>query len=275
MNLLILIIIIFLSLVLFLSMNYLSEEKINRIDTIIIPNISMIIVASIFTKLKNYMILFLIFYLVIDFIYTFLISKKNLIIDNKNYYVNSILTLVLGIIIYEFFLLKVEYSYVDMEVFKNFIWVMIILYFYNKFNLKSIKLDKNEQDNFDIRFKEFVIISYARLKNKYGYLIKTNEDIENLLYSFMVYEIYKKNTNVILKIKDKITNKNKYGIFNIKSDHKRTYEESIVMMLEKIENKNKRIKNKEDRIEKIIKDNYKNEEYTEIIKIFDIIKNFK
>ena len=68
-------------------------------DTILIPNISMILIASIFTKLKDYMILFIIFYLVIDFIYIFLVSKKNLIIDNKNYYINNILTFALGIII--------------------------------------------------------------------------------------------------------------------------------------------------------------------------------
>ena len=275
MNLLILIIVIFLSFVLFLSMNYLSDEKINRIDTILIPNISMILLASIFTKLKNYMILFIIFYLVIDFIYIFLISKKNLIIDNKNYYINNILTFALGLIIYEFFLLKVEYAYVNMEVFKNFIWVMIILYFYNKLNLKSIRLEKREQENFDSRFKEFVVITYAKLKNNYHYLIKTNEDIENILYSFMIYETYKKNTNIISSIKDKIKNKNKYGLLNIESDHKLTIEESIVMMLEKLENKNKRIKTKEDKVEKLIKDNYKSDEYKEIIKILDIIKNFK
>ena len=275
MNLLILIIMIFLSFVLFLSMNYLSDEKINRIDTILIPNISMILLASIFTKLKDYMILFIIFYLVIDFIYIFLISKKSLIIDNKNYYINSILTFILGVIIYEFFLLKVEYSYVNMEVFKNFIWVMIILYFYNKLNLKSIKLEKSEKENFDSRFKEFVVISYAKLKNKYSYLIKTNEDIENLLYSFMIYETYRKKSNVISLIKDKILNKNKYNMLNIKSDHKLTIEENIVLMLEKLENKNKRIKNKNEKIEKLIKDNYGNDEYKEIIKILDIIKNFK
>ena len=252
-------------------MNCLSDSKINRIDTILIPNISMILLASIFTKLKNYMILFIIFYLVIDFIYIFLISKKSLIIDNKNYYINSILTFALGIIIYEFFLLKVEYAYVNMEVFKNFIWVMIILYFYNKLNLKSIKLEESEKENFDLRFKEFVVISYAKLKNKYHYLIKTNEDIENLLYSFLIYDNYRKNTNIISIIKDKISNKK----LNIESDHKLTMEESIVMMLEKLESKNKRIKNKDDRIEKLIKDNYKNDDYKEIIKIFDIIKSFK
>ena len=265
MNLLILIVIILLSMVLFLFMNYISENKLNRIDTILIPNISMILISSIFTKLKDYMILFVVFYLVFDFIYTFLISKKNLLIDNKNYYINSLITFILGIIIYQFFLLKVTYTYVDMEVFKNFIWVMIIFYFYNKLNLKTIKLEHDEIDNFDNHYKEFVIVTYAKLKNKYGYLIKTNNDVENILYSFMVYECYLKNTNVIGLIKNKINNK-----------HEVTYEESIVNKKEKLESKYKRIRNKQNIIESLIKDNYKDiNDYNEIIKILDIIKNFK
>ena len=138
MNLLIVFVIILLSLLLFILINYLSDNKISGVDYILIPNISMILFASIFTRLKNYMILFIIFYLVIDFMYVFLISKKELLINIKNYYINNFLTLLLGIIIYQFFLLKVNYAFVDMEVFKNFIWVMIIFYFYNKLNLKSI-----------------------------------------------------------------------------------------------------------------------------------------
>ena len=128
MNLLILLVIMLLSLFLFIGIDYVGENKINKIDTIIIPNVCMIIIASLFTKLKDYMILFIIFYLVIDFIYTFLISKKELLIDTKNYCLTSLMTLIVGTIIYEFFLTKVEYAYVNMEVFKNFIWVMIILY---------------------------------------------------------------------------------------------------------------------------------------------------
>ncbi|MBQ8891444.1 MAG: hypothetical protein IJ068_01100 [Bacilli bacterium] len=268
MNLLVLIVELLLSSILFLLMNYLSDNKLNRIDTIIIPNISMILLACIFTKLKDFMILFLIFYLVIDFIYVFLISKKSLLINNKNYYLNSIITLIIGIIIYQFFLLKVEYAYVDMEVFKNFIWVLIIFYFYNKLNIKSIKLDKLDNDNYLEYYKEFVVLNYARLKNKYNYLIKTNIDIENVLYSILIYETYKKNKNIIYLIKDRFNKKN--NLF----DNDKTIEENIVFLKDKLEAKYKRVKN--NKLESIIKDNYKDiNDYNEILKIMDIIKEFK
>ena len=267
MNLLTLIIEILLSIVVFLLMNYLSDNKLNKIDNILIPNISMILLASIFVNLKNYMILFLIFYLVLDFIYIFLISNKSLIINKKTYYINSIITLIIGILIYQFFLLQVEYAYVDMEVFKNFIWVLIILYFYNKLNIKSINLEKFDKENKEDYYKEFVIISYAKLKNKYNYLIKTNIDIENVLYSFLVYEGLKKNKNVINLIKDKINNSN--GLF----DKNITIEENIVKLKDKMENKYKRIKN--NKVDILIKDNILNSnDYKEIIKILEIIKEF-
>ena len=268
MNLLILMAAILLSLIMFLLMNYLNDNKLNRMDTILIPNISMILLSSIFTKLKDYMILFLIFYLVIDFIYVFLISKQYLLINKKNYSINSIFTLGLGIIIYQCFLLQVKSTFVDMEVFKNFIWVLIILYFYNKLNLKSIKLENDDKDNALKYYKEFIIVNYAKLKNKYGYLIKTNVDVENTLYSFMIYEDLKKNKNLFDFIKDNINNKT--NMF----DKEITVEENIVKLKEKLENKYKKVKN--NKVDCLIKDNYKSKvDYNEIIKIMDIIKEFK
>ena len=279
MNLKIIIIEILLSILLFILMNYLKLKKINRIDTILIHNIIIIILASLFSKLKNYMILGLLFYIVIDYIYTFIITKQGLLKNEKIYYKNLFLTLILGIIIYEFFLLKVKYAFVDMEVFKNFIWVLIILYGYQKLNIKSIKLDEEEKENLDNTYKEFIIINYAKLKNKYSYLIKTNSYTENILYSFMIYETYLKSSNFINYLKNKLIKNKRYGIMNLESDHKLTDEESIVLVKENLEsklNKLKRTKNKDEIIEKLIKVKYKqNKEVKEINKILNIIIDFK
>ena len=267
MNLLIVIIELLLSFILFIIMNYFSDNKLNKFDIIIIPNIMMILLASIFTKLKDFMILCIIFYLVIDIIYVFLISKKSLLINNISYYLNSIITLIIGVIIYQFFLLKVEYAYVDMEVFKNFIWVLIILYLYNKLNIRTIKLERKDKDNSHECYKEFVIINYAKLKNKYGYLVKTNIDVENILYSIMIYEIYKNNKNVISLLKDKFNNQT--GLFNKNI----STEENIVNLKEKLENKYKKLRT--NKIEGIVKNCYQDlKDCNEVLKINDILKSF-
>ena len=278
MNLLIIILEFLLAFVLFFIMNLLKNKNINRIDTIIIPNLSMIILASIFPKLKDYMILLIFFYLIFDFIYIFLITKQGLFKNEKVYYINSLLTLLLSFLIYHFFLLKVKYTFVNMEVFKNFIWILIIIYFYQKLNIKSINLDKFENDNKNKNYQEFVIISYAKFKNKYNYLIKTDSLIEDILYSFMIYETYKKSNNYLLYLKDKIKNKNKsYGIMNIENDNKITDEESIVLIKEKLENKYKKIKKNKDNLEeKLIKERYKQINIIkEIENILNIIREFK
>ena len=276
MNLLIIIIEFLLAFVLFLIMNILKEKKLNRIDTIVLPNISMILLSSFFPKLKDYMILLLLFYLILDFIYVFLITKQGLFKNEKVYYQNIFLSLVVGLCIYHFFLLKVNYAFVDMDVFKNFIWILIILYFYQKLNIKTINLDKFESDNKDKTYQEYVVVSYAKYKNQYGYLIKTNNLIENLLYSFMIYETYQKSKNYLLLLKDKIKNKKHiYGILNVESDTRLTNEESIVMIKEKLENKLNRSKNKDNLEEKLIKEKYKNnKDIDEIIKILNIINEF-
>ena len=265
MNLLSLFILILLSLLMFIIMNYLNDFKLSLFDRIIIPNISMIILSSIFTKLKQEIIIFLIFYIFIDCIYLFVISKQELLVDAKNYFLTSIITIFIGIIIYYFFLLKVEFSYVDMEVFKNFIWVLIILYFYHKLNLKSMKIELLEKDNYDSHYKEFIVVSFAKLKNKYKYVIKTTKEIEIILYSFMIYEAYKKNQNIIKNIKNRIINR------NIPNDDSK----DIISIKEKLESKAKRIKNKSELVSKLVKENYKDiNDYQEILKIIKIIEEF-
>lgn len=277
MNLLIIVIELLLAIVLFFMMNILKENKLNRIDTIVIPNISMIILACIFPKLKDYMILLLFFYLVLDFIYVFIITKQGLFKNEKVYYVNIFLSLIFGLCVYHFFLLKVEYAFIDMDVFKNFIWILIILYFYQKFNLKSIKLDKFENENMDKTYQEFVVVCYAKLKNKYGYLIKTDPVIENILYSFMIYETHEKSSKYLLRLKDKFKNKkHTYSILNVESDNKISDEEAIVLIKEKLESKYKKIKKDKELIEeKLIKEKYKqSKDFKEIENILNIIKDF-
>ena len=78
MNLLIILLEVLLAFLILLFMNVLKEKNLNRIDTILIPNLSLIILSSLFIKLKDYMILMIFFYLIFDFIYIFLITKQGL-----------------------------------------------------------------------------------------------------------------------------------------------------------------------------------------------------
>ena len=151
-----------------------------------------------------------------------------------------------------------------MNVFKNFIWLLIILYLLKKLNVKSIKIKEEEVSNFDNRYQEYVIISYAKFKNKYNYLIKSkNKNIEDILYSFLIYEDYCNGKLNIIKrniLNKVLRTKGIYGLIGVESDHFITDEEAIVIMKENLENKEKRIKkdsNEEETIKKIINEKYK------------------
>ncbi len=281
MNLGIIILEIGLGFCLFLIMNFLKKKKISRYDLIILPNILMIILASIMPWFKDYTLPLLIFYLAFDVLYIAIISKKQILEDEKEYYKTLALTLLLGIIIYNFYLLKVTKAFLDMEIFKNFIWVLIILYFLKKINIEEIKPKEERELDYKKRYQEYVVVNYAKFKNKYAYLIKVKDkDIENILYSFLIYENYLHGSiyRLFNNIKNNLVKGNsKYGIMGVKSDHYITNEEAIVIMKEQLEGKLKRIKkgNREDNLKKLINEKYKvSKDVKEVIKIMDIIEEF-
>ena len=278
MNIGYIVITILLAFLLFIIMINLKRKGLNSGDSVILPNIYIIIIASLLPKLKEYTLLLIVSYLVIDILNLMLVNKKNLLTNSKSYYKTIGLTLLCGIIIYYLYLLKVDSAFLDMEIFKNFVWLLIILYAIKKLNLLSIKFNEEEKINFDDRYKEYVIVSYAKFKNKYGYLIKSNKEIENIIYSFLIYESYLHGIIYygIRNIKNSIfRNNSRYGILNLESDHYISDEEAIVILKERLESKYKRIKKSDDLVKKLINDKYKeSRDCKEIIKIYNMIEEF-
>lgn len=283
MNIISILLTLCLALLLYFIMIYLRKKGTNLSDIIILPNIYIIIIAALIPSLKNYTLLLVIIYLIFDILNVTLINKKELLANEKGYYKTLILTLIIAHIIYYTFLIKVENAFIDMEIFKNFIWLLIILYGIKKLNLMSITFKKEEKETYDDRFQEYVVVNYAKFKNRYAYLIKSKDSmIEDLMYSFLIYENFNHGYlyNVFKNVKNKIIRKNsQYGILNITSDHFITNEESIVILKERLETKLKRIKKSKDKnedLKKLISEKYKeSKDYREVKKIYDIIFEFK
>ena len=268
---------ILLSILLFIIMQVIKKNKEETLRYLL-PNIYIIIVASISNELKNYTFIIIILYLLFDIINEFIISNKETLIDERTYYKDTLLTFLLSIIVYNFYLLKVDNAFVDMNQFKNFIWVLIILYFYQILKKNKTLEIKNKKNNYDVRFREYVILNYAKFKSKYNYLIKTkNKDIENLLYSIMIYENYLNSglSKYVKFLKNRFYNVNIYGIMQVQADKYLTNEESIVIVKNKLISKYNKIKDKDNIIDKLIEEKYNDKEsIKEIKKILDIILNF-
>ena len=277
MNFMIIIYEILLALLLFIMMEVIKNK--NKEDSLIylFPNIYIILVASIFTSLKNYTLIILILYLLFDIINTYVLSQKESLIEDSIYFKNILITFIIGLIIYNFYLLPVDNAFFNINEFKNFIWILVILYLYQLFKNSNIKDKKIIKNNYDKHFKEYVILNYAKFKNRYSYLIKVkNKDIENVLYSMLIYEsLVNSGLNKYLKrIRNRINQVNIYGIMNVNSNHFITDEESIVIVKDKLVKKYHHLKKDINTLE-LIKVKYQDKESIfEINKILKIIEDF-
>ncbi len=277
MNFFIVIYEILLALLLFIMMEVIKNKTKEDSLIYLFPNIYLILVASVFTSLKNYTLIILILYLLFDIINTYVLSQKESLIEDSIYFKNILITFIIGLIIYNFYLLPVDNAFFNINEFKNFIWVLVILYLYQLFKNSNIKDKKIIKNNYDKHFKEYVILNYAKFKNKYSYLIKVkNKDIENVLYSMLIYEsLVNSGLNKYLKrIRNRINQVNIYGIMNVNSNHFITDEESIVIVKDKLVKKYHHLKKDCNTLE-LIKVKYQDKEsILEIKKILKIIEDF-
>lgn len=277
MNFFIVIYEILLALLLFIMMEVIKNKTKEDSLIYLFPNIYLILVASVFTSLKNYTLIILILYLLLDIINTYVLSQKESLIEDSIYFKNILITFIIGLIIYNFYLLPVDNAFFNINEFKNFIWVLVILYLYQLFKNSNIKDKKIIKNNYDKHFKEYVILNYAKFKNKYSYLIKVkNKDIENVLYSMLIYEsLVNSGLNKYLKrIRNRINQVNIYGIMNVNSNHFITDEESIVIVKDKLVKKYHHLKKDCNTLE-LIKVKYQDKESIfEIKKILKIIEDF-
>lgn len=277
MNFMIVIYEILLALLLFIMMEVIKNKTKEDSLIYLFPNIYLILVASVFTSLKNYTLIILILYLLFDIINTYVLSQKESLIEDSIYFKNILITFIIGLIIYNFYLLPVDNAFFNINEFKNFIWVLVILYLYQLFKNSNIKDKKIIKNNYDKHFKEYVILNYAKFKNKYSYLIKIkNKDIENVLYSMLIYEsLVNSGLNKYLKrIRNRINQVNIYGIMNVNSNHFITDEESIVIVKDKLVKKYHHLKKDCNTLE-LIKVKYQDKEsILEIKKILKIIEDF-
>lgn len=277
MNFFIVIYEILLALLLFILVEVIKNKTKEDSLIYLFPNIYIILVASIFTSLKNYTLIILILYLLFDIINTYVLSQKESLIEDSIYFKNILITFIIGLIIYNFYLLPVDNAFFNINEFKNFIWVLVILYLYQLFKNSNIKDKKIIKNNYDKHFQEYVILNYAKLKNRYSYLIKVkNKDIENVLYSMLIYESLVNSglSKYLKRIRNRINQVNIYGIMNVNSNHFITDEESIVIVKDKLVKKYHHLKKDCNTLE-LIKVKYQDKEsILEIKKILKIIEDF-
>lgn len=274
MTLISLIIQVLLTIPLTIILNYCKNKNNRKIDLILIPTIYMIIMTALIPSIKENAYLIVVFEI---FIRNFYII--NITMDNKEnpltFIMDSILSVALSVFTYSYFISNVETVIPNSEDIKAIIWFMIVVYIMSLYKTNSKDIEQKKKEKNILIKKEYIIMQYAKYKNKYSDIIKSkNNIINNLIYSLMIYESGK--TPVISrKIEEYIgavtKTEKRYGIMRVKSYNHISDEESIIQVINKLE---KQARNKDKiKLEQLLTD-YNEEEINIIISIYNEIVDF-
>ena len=276
------IIYIVLGIILFIIINYIDiKYKINRREWLILSIIFMLVLAGILVRLGiNYtsdIFLVFVFMMLADIFYNSYILEQDFFSkEDKNIYY-YILLIIIGFIINQEFINRVEEVFLTGEDLRLIIWFLAIIYLY-KFSISKNILSNNKETTKFIS-KDSILISYVKLKEKYyDECNYDNKDISNIIYSIMIYE-NKKRSKLLRKIDNfnyKINGgSKKLGIMQVESKKFITDSESINITYKKITKLYDRYNKKKDKNVSIkVLDDYLKEESNNVKYIYEVIKKF-
>lgn len=277
------IIYIVLGIILFIIINYIDiKYKINRREWLILSIIFMLVFAGILVRLGiNYtsdIFLVFVFMMLADIFYNSYILEQDFFSkEDKNIYY-YILLIIIGFIINQEFINKVEEVFLTGEDLRLIIWFLVIIYLY-KFSISKNILSTNIKENTKFISKDSILISYVKLKEKYYEECNyDNKDISNIIYSIMIYE-NKKRSKLLRKI-DNFNYKinggiKKLGIMQVESKKFITDSESINITYKKITKLYDKYNKKKDKnISLKVLDDYFKEESNNVKYIYEIIRKF-
>ena len=274
---------IILGIILFIIIKYIENKyKINRREWLIFSIIIMLLFAGILVRLGiNYtsdIFLVFVFMMLADIFYNSYILEQDFFSkEDKNIYY-YILLIIIGFIINQEFINRVEEVFLTGEDLRLIIWFLAIIYLY-KFSISKNILSTNIKENTKFISKDSILISYVKLKEKYYEECNyDNKDISNIIYSIMIYE-NKKRSKLLRKI-DNFNYKinggiKKLGIMQVESKKFITDSESINITYKKITKLYDKYNKKKDKnISFKVLDDYLKEESNNVKYIYEVIKKF-
>lgn len=279
MNLMTLIIQIVLTIPLTIILNYFQNKENRRINQILIPSIYIIIISAIIPIVKENIFLIVIFEIFIRNFYITNVTNRNNEVSNIMFIIESIISIALSLLTYNYFISQIETVIPDPETIKGFVWFLIIIYAASLYKVSTQTKKVKEKETKIERKQEQIIMQFAKYKNKYSSIVKSKIDIiNNMTYALMIYNNYKTPKlyrNLKAYIGAVTKKETPYGIMQIKSYTHLTDEESIKTIINEFEHQLKNTKLKEEEQVQKLLSKYNNEEKTDILNIYNIITNFQ
>lgn len=224
---------------LFCIMEYFNRKEISTIQKILIPVVYIIVLSGFCSEVKENVYLVVVFEVFFHNFYTNRIVNKDMLVNKKEYFINSLISIILAIFVYDYFISEVDSVLPQPTEFRSLLWFLVILFGYGLFKNNISKIDKSKKTSFIERKREYVVVMYAKLKNKYYKVVKSKDNfINRLTYAIMIYENYKnpvfyrKFTNIVNRFANKEI---KYGIMQVESEREIDDNKSIKLSIAKLE----------------------------------------
>ena len=278
---------VFFAFLLFMFLNFIVKRfSLTKIQYVLFTNIFLVFLASVasYFHLNAFcddIFIIVIFEFLIRMLYTTYLLEKDFFSKEEGILPLYLGNVVVAYLLNQFIIRQVDMVFLNPEQLKFLLWVFIILFIYHFFHRQDMVSIQNSTKKFSIVERgQYIILQYAKMKQKYGKDISVQGDMRFLIYAIMIFENYKRPSffrqlDYFRYQFDHVPKKQ--GIMQVDSKKILSDIESIEFVEKKLEKLQERKKNKKNMINslELLKGIGKTQEETILIeKIYQYLKEF-
>lgn len=190
---------VFFSFLLFLFLNFIVKRfSLTKIQYVLFTNIFLVFLASVasYFHLNAFcddIFIIVIFEFLIRMLYTTYLLEKDFFSKEEGVLPLYLGNVVVAYLLNQFIIRQVDMVFLNPEQLKFLLWVFIILFIYHFFHRPDMISIQNSTKKFSIAERgQYIILQYAKMKQKYGKDISVQGDMRFLIYAIMIFEHYKR-----------------------------------------------------------------------------------
>ena len=190
---------VFFAFLLFMFLNFIVKRiSLTKIQYVLFTNIFLVFLASVasYFHLNAFcddIFIIVIFEFLIRMLYTTYLLEKDFFSKEEGILPLYLGNVVVAYLLNQFIIRQVDMVFLNPEQLKFLLWVFIILFIYHFFHIQDMVSIQNSTKKFSIAERgQYIILQYAKMKQKYGKDISVQGDMRFLIYAIMIFENYKR-----------------------------------------------------------------------------------
>lgn len=190
---------VFFAFLLFMFLNFIVKRfSLTKIQYVLFTNIFLVFLASVasYFHLNAFcddIFIIVIFEFLIRMLYTTYLLEKDFFSKEEGILPLYLGNVVVAYLLNQFIIRQVDMVFLNPEQLKFLLWVFIILFIYHFFHRQDMVSIQNSTKKFSITERgQYIILQYAKMKQKYGKDISVQGDMRFLIYAIMIFENYKR-----------------------------------------------------------------------------------